>query len=83
MSEQPDLETPEAIQGFIQTTLDTQTSDPLAQLAILADLQTELRAVLVWKVAEAREQSSTWGDIGDALSVSQQAAWERFGKASK
>jgi hypothetical protein len=31
-------------------------------------------------VAEARRQGKSWADIGAALGVSRQAAWERFGR---
>jgi hypothetical protein len=32
------------------------------------------------KVKRAVEAGASWADIGEALGVSRQAAWERFGK---
>jgi hypothetical protein len=50
-------------------------------LGILKGLTTALRVVeskLSEAVQEARKQRLTWEQIGEALGISRQAAWERF-----
>lgn len=50
-------------------------------LGVIKGLTNALRSVelkLSESVHEARRQRFTWGEIGDALGVSRQAAWERF-----
>lgn len=50
-------------------------------LGVLKGLTNALRSVeskLSEAVQEARRQRFTWEQIGDALGISRQAAWERF-----
>jgi DNA invertase Pin-like site-specific DNA recombinase len=47
-----------------------------AALAQAVDAENKLRQV----VEEARAAGATWADIGDALGVSRQAVYKRFGK---
>ena len=50
-------------------------------LGVIKGLTNALRSVevkLSESVHEARRQRFTWEEIGDALGVSRQAAWERF-----
>lgn len=47
-----------------------------AALAQAVDAEKQLRRV----VEKARAAGATWADIGDALGVSRQAAFKRFGR---
>lgn len=59
--------------------------DQLADDALLANLERSQaafeasRAVLQSQIDTLRKREVSWSKIGDALSVSRQAAWERFG----
>lgn len=53
-------------------------SDPLEVLRSLGDLE---RAVMAGREAAAqlaRFSGHSWAEVGDALGMSKQAAWERF-----
>lgn len=51
----------------------------LAMLAPSMRLVDNAREMLQGHVDLLRERGVSWGKIGDALGVSRQAAWERFG----
>lgn len=59
--------------------------DQLTEDALLSNLQRSLdafegaRAVLQQQIDTLRNREVSWQKIGDALGVSRQAAWERFG----
>ena len=36
------------------------------------------RTQLQWVIDELRRRELSWADIGEALGISRQAAWERF-----
>lgn len=55
-------------------------SAPLDALGALYDLRQSIRATMRETVAAARANGETWQTIADALGISRQAAWERFGK---
>ena len=55
-----------------------QGSSPLAPAAGVSGAISDLEQKLAEFVRSARAQGSTWTDIGAALGVSKQAAWERF-----
>ena len=52
--------------------------NPLGVLKGLASASRSIEAKVTETVREARRQRFTWEEIGAALGVSRQAAWERF-----
>lgn len=55
-------------------------ADPLLALRELARSEAELHELRRSQVATARAAGATWEDIGDALGMSRQSAWEYFAK---
>lgn len=53
-------------------------ADPLARAAGVSGAIDDLRAEVGQLVRRARGQGYTWTQVGDALGISKQAAWERF-----
>lgn len=65
----------------ISVTLDIDgdiESDPLKVVGGIGKGMKALDVHLSSAVSEARRQDITWQQIGDALGISRQAAWERF-----
>jgi len=59
--------------------LDTMSDDELlASLRSASTAVQSMRQLLQERVSELRRRELTWGQIGAALGVSRQAAWERF-----
>ena len=58
-------------------------SDPLAALRALAGGQVELDRLRREYVAEARRRGVSWAQIGDALGLSRQSAWEYFTRGAR
>lgn len=62
----------------VDLNLVDQHIDPLLALTLLADAATRIE----WKMRElvnfCHSHGKTWSEIGRALGVSRQAAWERF-----
>lgn len=56
---------------------------PLDALRELARAEAELDGIRRHQVAEARRAGATWGQIGDALGMSRQGAWEYFAKRAQ
>lgn len=52
--------------------------DPLVKAAGVSDAVENLAGSIGRLVRQARAQGSSWTDIGAALGISKQAAWERF-----
>lgn len=52
--------------------------DPLAALRVLADTESQLDRMRRDRVIAARAGGASWQQIGDALGVSRQSAWEAF-----
>lgn len=52
--------------------------NPLGVIKGLTNALQSVESKLSESVREARRQRFTWAEIGDALGVSRQAAWERF-----
>ena len=50
----------------------------LAKLPLIAGTATQVNSFLGEWVQMARERNLSWAEIGQALGVSRQAAWERF-----
>lgn len=52
--------------------------NPLGVLKGLANVSRSIDSKLTEAVREGRRQRFTWEEIGAALGISRQAAWERF-----
>lgn len=50
----------------------------LSKLPRIASVAAQVEGSLQRWVGEARRRGSSWADIGDALGMSRQSAWERF-----
>jgi hypothetical protein len=58
-------------------------ADPVEGLRHLASLVRATDKALKETVTRARTSGRTWAEIGDALGMSRQAAWERFSGESQ
>jgi hypothetical protein len=56
--------------------------DPLRALTAAKDLDLLVKVARESAVVEARRAGWTWGNIGEALGISSQAAHERYAKAA-
>ena len=52
--------------------------DPLEALRVLADSELELGRLRRERVVAARAAGASWQQVGDALGISRQSAWENF-----
>ena len=52
--------------------------DPLVALRVLADSEAEIDRIRRDRVGAARAAGASWQEIGDALGVSRQSAWEHY-----
>lgn len=52
--------------------------DPLVALRVLADSEVEIDRIRRDRVRAARAAGASWQQIGDALGISRQSAWESF-----
>ncbi len=52
--------------------------DPLEALRVLADSELELSRLRRERVVAARAAGASWQQVGDALGISRQSAWENF-----
>jgi hypothetical protein len=57
--------------------------DPLAALRVLTESEHELERLRRSQVVAARAAGASWQQIGDALGVSRQSAWEAFTAATR
>lgn len=53
---------------------------PLEAIAAATVLIGQLQGTCRWMTAEARKEGASWADVGGALGISRQAAWEGFRK---
>jgi hypothetical protein len=53
---------------------------PLEAMAAATVLTGQLQGSRWWMAAEARKHGASWADVGEALGMSRQAAWEGFRK---
>lgn len=58
--------------------VDALPADPLAALRELTRWGAELEAVRRAKVEAARDAGASWEQVGEALGVSRQSAWEYY-----
>jgi uncharacterized NAD(P)/FAD-binding protein YdhS len=52
--------------------------DPLVALRVLADSEVEIDRIRRDRVRAARAAGASWQQIGDALGISRQSAWEGY-----
>ena len=52
--------------------------DPLLALRVLADSEAEIDRIRRDRVRAARTAGASWQQIGDALGISRQSAWENY-----
>ncbi len=52
--------------------------DPIRRLALLSQVEEQLKTALLEAVRDARRQGCSWAAIGAALKVSKQAAWQGY-----
>lgn len=57
--------------------------DPLSALRVLTESEHELERIRREQVIAARAAGASWQQIGDALGVSRQSAWEAFTAATR
>jgi len=57
--------------------------DPLAALRVLTEREHELERIRREQVVCARVAGASWQQIGNALGVSRQSAWETFAAATR
>lgn len=60
------------------TSVNVRDADPLASLRELRDREQELAQTKRELIAQARSQGRSWSEIGAALGVTKQAAWELY-----
>ena len=58
--------------------VESLPKDPLAALRVLADSEHELDRIRREQVLAARAAGASWQQVGDALGISRQSAWESF-----
>jgi len=51
---------------------------PIDDLAVACRASTAVEKLIRQTVAEARKQGCSWAEIGGALRITKQSAWERF-----
>lgn len=61
--------------------VDSLPADPLAALRELTRGEAELEAVRRATVAAARDAGASWEQVGEALGISRQSAWEYYSSA--
>jgi hypothetical protein len=60
---------------------DMSDAELLSKLPLISDTSAQVHEFLSDWVQLARERKLSWAEIGNALGVSRQAAWERFSTA--
>jgi hypothetical protein len=59
-------------------TIGTWGERPLDDLAVACHASMAVNKLIHQTVAQARQQGCSWSEIGQALRISKQSAWERF-----
>ena len=62
--------------GILAT--ESLPEDPLVALRVLADSEVEIDRIRRDRVRAARAAGASWQQIGDALGISRQSAWESY-----
>jgi hypothetical protein len=60
------------------STVSRHDAEPLEALRALRDEERDLADTKRRLIAEARSRGRSWSEIGDALGVSKQAAWQSY-----
>jgi uncharacterized NAD(P)/FAD-binding protein YdhS len=64
------------VSGILVT--ESLPEDPLVALRVLADSEVEIDRIRRDRVRAARAAGASWQQIGDALGISRQSAWESY-----
>lgn len=64
-------------------TAEQLPQDPLSALRVLTESEHELERIRRQQVIAARAAGASWQQIGDALGVTRQSAWESFTAATR
>jgi DNA-directed RNA polymerase specialized sigma24 family protein len=67
----------------IETPTDDDVTTVLAELRRVDSKLHSLDSERAEAIRKARAEGATWGQIGEALKISKQAAWERFRSLEK
>ena len=67
---------PDSVSGILVT--ESLPEDPLVALRVLADSEVEIDRIRRDRVRAARAAGASWQQIGDALGISRQSAWESY-----
>jgi len=67
---------PDGMSGIFVS--ESLPQDPLVALRVLADSEAEIDRIRRDRVQAARAEGASWQEIGDALGVSRQSAWEHY-----
>jgi hypothetical protein len=59
--------------------VNDESLHPLDRLQASAELRVRLNTFARQLAAKARDEGRTWGEIGEALEITKQAAQQRFG----
>ena len=67
---------PDSVSGILVT--ESLPEDPLVALRVLAASEVEIDRIRRDRVRAARAPGASWQQIGDALGISRQSAWESY-----
>ena len=67
---------PDNMSGILVT--KSLPKDPLVALRVLADSEAEIDRIRRDRVRAARTAGASWQQIGDALGISRQSAWQNY-----
>ena len=67
---------PDGVSGILVT--ESLPEDPLVALRVLAASEVEIDRIRRDRVRAARAAGASWQQIGDALGISRQSAWEGY-----
>lgn len=68
---------------MVVVSLDALPADPLDALRELTRGEAELEAIRRAKVEAARAAGASWEQVGEALGVSRQSAWEYYSSTAR
>jgi Protein of unknown function (DUF3887) len=69
-----------AARGLLSQLLSEESASPLDAIAFIQGAASGIGDVMQAAVQRAREEGSTWADVGQVLGISRQAAFQRFGR---
>ncbi len=72
---------PEAPDSQLPSWQSMTDQEVLSKLPRIASVASQVEGGLQRWVAEARRRGASWADVGAALEISRQSAWERFSRS--